>query len=211
MLSAFFRLAALTVVLGLMSLRHGVASSLPRFLPPSIPLPSVEVVRESCSSRRITVGLRLAQQDVGKPGVVYVAVHDDSQTRAFFLTAAGWVPWQGGMFPIHTVARDGLRNTTIQVPDPHLIGMDEGFTQWNLLVGYGALSEADERLVQRYVQGVELAKTRSQGGPAHAVHPDQFRLALVQKDLTDNGKYQVALRWDSAAYVNAHSPFCSEY
>lgn len=129
-------------------------------------------------------------QDMGRPGIVFVGMHDASRTQAKFLSGDNWYDWQSGLFPVYAVRSGGLVNQQFTLP---LNGLLAG-GGWKLYVGYGALSDQDEMRVQQGITAVNAARAVLGGqGQVTSVDPDHHRRTLVQTDLVRLGKY---------AYVN---------
>lgn len=125
-------------------------------------------------------------QDLGRPGIVFVGMHDASRTQAMFLSGDNWYDWQSGLFPVYAVRSNGLGNQQFTIP---LNGLLAG-GGWKLYVGYGALGDQDEARVQQGVLAVKAARAvRGGQGQVASVDPDHYRRTLVQADLVRLGKY----------------------
>jgi len=134
----------------------------------------------------VTFSLQINAADRGRPGIVYVGMHDEANTSAMFLTGSQWSAWQSGLFPPFQVARGGLIDQRITVPlNPYLAGGG-----WRLYAGYGALSANDEARVQAYAQTIDKVKLVT-GKPVASIDQDHYRRTLVQADLASGGKYAV--------------------
>lgn len=134
--------------------------------------------------------LPVSTYDRGRPGLLYVAMHDANMTQAAFLTSGKWSAWTGGLFPAYSIASSGLSQVTISLPLPPALAGGG----WKLYAGYGALSVDSESRVQAALDAVSAAKALTgNAGGIYAVDPDHYRRTLIQTDMTQGGKY---------AYVN---------
>ncbi|NTB05922.1 hypothetical protein [Agrobacterium tumefaciens] len=132
----------------------------------------------------VTFTLQINGADRGRPGLIYVGMHDEANTSAMFLTGNEWTVWQSGLFPPYQVARSGLVDQRITIPlNPYLAGGG-----WRLYAGYGALSTNDEARVQAYTQTIDKVKLVT-GKPVASIDHDHYRRTLVQADLAASGKY----------------------
>ncbi|MBN3815196.1 hypothetical protein G3N57_00610 [Paraburkholderia sp. Se-20369] len=135
-----------------------------------------------------SITLPIMSVDVGRPGLLYIGMHDPSMSSAAFFANGSWVGYQGGLFPINSLV-SGLSNTQLVVPlPPPLAGGG-----WKLYVGYGALSVAAENQVQAAINAINAAKALNINAAVGAVDPNHYRRTLMQSDMTQAGKY---------AYVN---------
>ncbi|APA90223.1 hypothetical protein BJG93_34465 (plasmid) [Paraburkholderia sprentiae WSM5005] len=122
--------------------------------------------------------------DVGRPGLLYIGMHDPSLSSAAFFVNSAWTAYQGGLFPINSIVA-GLSNTQLFVPlPPELAGGG-----WKLYVGYGALSAASENQVQMAINAIDAAKALNANAAVGAVDPNHYRRTLMQSDMTQAGKY----------------------
>lgn len=135
-----------------------------------------------------SVTLPIMSGDVGRPGLLYIGMHDPSMSSAAFFVNGSWTSYQGGLFPINSLI-SGLSNTQLLIPlPPPLAGGG-----WKLYVGYGALSVAAENQVQAAINAINAAKALNVSAGVAAVDPNHYRRTLMQSDMTQAGKY---------AYVN---------
>ncbi|KAA0178825.1 hypothetical protein FX016_23115 [Cupriavidus gilardii] len=133
----------------------------------------------------VSIAMPVASADSGRPGLLYVGMHDAGMSQAAFLTSAGWQPYQGGLFPVYSIVKGGLASTRLVLPlNPNLAGGG-----WKLYVGYGALSAEAEARVQQAVVATATAKAMNPKGAIAAVDPDHYRRTLVQTDMTQAGKF----------------------
>lgn len=121
--------------------------------------------------------------DQGLPGLIYVGAIDPSQSGAKFFSG-GWQATGGGMLPIYAVERVGLKTSDITFP------LDPEFDGWNVYVGYGALTQADEQKVRARRIAMDRAKERNPNVAANPITDDHLRATLIQMDMTNNTKYR---------------------
>lgn len=146
---------------------------------------SVKKVRLFCQRQRpyITFTLPINTSDQGRPGLLYIGMHDPAMSQANFLRNHTWLNWQSGLFPVYAVMRGGLYSTRLTIPlPPRITG-----SGWHLYAGYGALSIEDELRVQRAIDTVNKAKALNLN--ISGVEPDHYRRSLIQMDMSKNGKY----------------------
>ncbi|CAB3755839.1 hypothetical protein [Paraburkholderia humisilvae] len=156
---------------------------------------AVTGVQVSCRGLQpyVTFTLPINGADQGRPGLVYIGMHDPSMSHAAFLTGNAWSNWTDGMFPVYAIVTNGLFSTTITLPLPYALAGGG----WHLYAGYGALSDADESQVQDAINAIDAAKSLSASAAAAlgvsavvaAIDPDHYRRTLIQTDMTKNGKY----------------------
>ncbi|NLP65498.1 hypothetical protein [Paraburkholderia sacchari] len=131
-----------------------------------------------------SVTLPIMSGDVGRPGLLYIGMHDPSMSSAAFFVNGAWMAYQGGLFPVNSLV-SGLSNTQLFVPlPPQLAGGG-----WKLYVGYGALSAAAENQVQAAINAINAAKALNVNAAVGAVDPNHYRRTLMQSDMTQAGKY----------------------
>lgn len=122
--------------------------------------------------------------DGGRPGLLYIGMHDPSMSSAAFLTSSGWTGYQGGLFPINSIVTS-LNNKQLLIPlPPELAGGG-----WKLYVGYGALSATAENQVQMAINAINAAKAMNANAAVGAVDPNNYRRTLMQSDMTQAGKF----------------------
>ncbi|MGP8437797.1 hypothetical protein ACT2FY_38900 [Paraburkholderia fungorum] len=122
--------------------------------------------------------------DVGRPGLLYIGMHDPSMSSAAFFMNGAWTGYQGGLFPINSIVA-GLSNKQFVLPLPPALA-GEG---WKLYVGYGALSATAENQVQMAINAINAAKAMNVNAAVGAVDPNHYRRTLMQSDMTQAGKY----------------------
>lgn len=147
---------------------------------------NVSNVQVYCQGTQPIANLTLPVQsaDVGRPGLLYIGMHDPSMSQAAFFVNGVWVGYQGGLFPVNSIVA-GLNNTQLQVPLPPVLAGGG----WKLYVGYGALSLAAESQVQAAINAINAAKALNVNAAVGAVDPNHYRRTLMQSDMTQAGKY----------------------
>jgi hypothetical protein len=133
----------------------------------------------------VTFTLPIEAPDQGRPGLLYIGMHDPSMSQADLLTTNGWMGYAGGMLPVYSVARAGLTPVTITLPLPPVLAGGG----WSLYAGYGALSASAESQVEAAITAVNDARALGASGVIASVDPDHYRRSLIQGDMTQNGKY----------------------
>ncbi|MGY8527612.1 hypothetical protein [Paracidovorax citrulli] len=162
---------------------------------PNLRVLDAEVV---CQNYRPFVSLTLPVMpaDVGRPGLLYVGMHDPNMAHAAFLSGAAWHRYQGGLFPVYSTVQGGLGSSRLLLPlNEYVAG-----SGWKLYVGYGALSSLAESRVAQASAAIEAAKAISPKAITGTVDADHYRRTLIQTDMSQGGKF---------AYVDTgveHSP-----
>lgn len=184
------RVAALTKAVGVMMFCGTAMAAAPYLVPDSTI--SIANVQTYCNYDQpfVRVDLLINAADVGRPGLLYVGSHNQTQTQAQFYTEA-WQNWNGSLFPIHTIVRGGLTGTTLSIP------LNDVFQKqgWKLYIGYGALSVADEMKVQRMLEALNKVKAKFPERNIQAVDPDHIRRVMIQDNMTRNVKYRYVRAW----------------
>jgi hypothetical protein len=124
--------------------------------------------------------------DQGLPGLLYVGAVDPAQTDARFFSE-GWRETGSGLMPIYAVERAGLKATDILFP------LAPEFAGWNVYVGYGALTQADEQKVRARRAALDRAKERQPNMKPNPISDDHLRATLIQMDMANNTKYRRVL------------------
>lgn len=184
------RVAALTKAVGVMMFCGTAMAAAPYLVPDSTI--SIANVQTYCNYDQpfVRVDLLINAADVGRPGLLYVGSHNQTQTQAQFYTEA-WQDWNGSLFPIHTIVRGGLTGTTLSIPLNDVL-QKQG---WKLYIGYGALSVADEMKVQRMLEALNKVKAKFPERNIQAVDPDHIRRVMIQDNMTRNVKYRYVRAW----------------
>lgn len=133
----------------------------------------------------VTFTLPIEAPDQGRPGLLYIGMRDPAMSQADLLTSSGWLGYTGGMLPVYSVVRSGLTPVTLTLPLPPALAGGG----WSLYAGYGALSAPAESQVEAAITAVNEAKALGASGVIASVDPDHYRRALIQTDMTQNGKY----------------------
>ncbi|MCY0853038.1 hypothetical protein [Cupriavidus sp. D39] len=159
---------------------------------PFVPGPSTITVANQtlgCAGRTpvVTLNLLVNPEDAGRPGLIYVGVHDPQQMQAALLNQdSAWEAFTGAALIPHIVRRDGLSSVRLNIP----LSSSPSYQGWSLYVGYGALTLASEAMVQKAVVAVAGVKARYPDRPVPAVDEDHFKRSLIQEDMRKNTKYR---------------------
>jgi hypothetical protein len=121
--------------------------------------------------------------DQGLPGLLYVAAVAPAQTDAKFFSD-GWRETGSGVMPIYAVERAGLKAADIMFP------LVQEIAEWNVYVGYGALTQADEQKVRARRVALDRAKERQPNLKPNPITDDHLRATLIQMDMANNTKYR---------------------
>jgi hypothetical protein len=159
------------------------------------PAPTIraEYVSSYCDGNRpiAVINLHINGDDVGLPGILYVAMHDPAEQQASYAVAGSndWYEYGGeAMYPPYAVVTAGLQDVSLRLA--------AGPVDWKLYVGYGALTPRAEAIVQAG-QSV-VAKARAMGRAVTGIDPNHHRRALVQEDMKRNAKFINVLTWGPA-------------
>ncbi|CAB3919601.1 Uncharacterised protein [Achromobacter xylosoxidans] len=133
----------------------------------------------------------------GQPGAVFVGAHDPGERIAYFLTGSGWERYDGGLFPIYRRFDGGL---PAEVPVRTLLPLASDNTapveNWSIYIGYGILTPAAMDMIKTRREALnELRPQRVAEGTWNPSYDsdDQFKWALVHKNLVDNSQYLKAI------------------
>lgn len=129
-------------------------------------------------------------EHLGRPGLVYLALKSEWQGDVtYFLDVNGvWSAWTGGMFPVTAVYRNGLTSINVQADVTQYL--NGGYA---LYVGYGVFTAEMEQNVAVRRQAIERAKATPRGSQIRDISDDDYRRAMVEKDMRDNGRYTKVL------------------
>ncbi|WP_207002665.1 hypothetical protein [Trinickia mobilis] len=136
--------------------------------------------------------------EAGQPGLVFVGMYNPAKTQADYLAQSGaWGTYQGGLYPPYGRYDAGLPGSVqVLVPLPGNDGTTNAVLGWTMYVGYGVLTPDAQAQVQARRSALNSMRAqRIAAGTWNAAYDsdDQFKWSLVQKDLTDNGKYHLSL------------------
>lgn len=130
----------------------------------------------------------------GQPGLVWVGMHNPDKTAAYLLTLQGsWVQYDGGLLQPAGRYDGGLPaafNVDVALPRPFASTGD--FVGWQIYEGHGVYTkDAQDKVATRRSILNEVKPSRVAAGTWNAEYDsdDRVKWALVQKDMTDNGKY----------------------
>lgn len=131
--------------------------------------------------------------DAGQPGLFWFGVLSPDQQRGAVLTPYGWQAYQGGNYPFHSRHDGGLRaSLTLHVPLPGNALTTAEYVGFGVYLGHGVYTAtaqqqvASRRASLNRVKPDMVAKGRWR---ADFDTDDSFIWTMIQKDMTDNGKY----------------------
>lgn len=134
----------------------------------------------------------------GQPGAVFVGAHDPGKREAYFLTPRGWERYEGGLYGVYQRFDEGL---PAALPLQSLLPKGISWTSrevvdWSIYIGFGVLTpEAQDMVKSRREALNELKPQRVAEGrwDANYDSDDQFKWALVQRNMVDNSLYQMSV------------------
>ncbi len=131
--------------------------------------------------------------DAGTPGLFYLGVLSPDQKTGAVMTGQGWTAYQGGLYPFQARYDAGLPGSiTFSIPFP---GYDLSTGSWagySIYAGHGAFNQQGMQAVQSRRAGLnEMKPIRVKNGTWRAEYDsdEQFILSVIQKNMTDGGKY----------------------
>lgn len=143
----------------------------------------------------VEADILINDEDRGLPGVLYVGTTNQQHSEAYFATSGGWQGFSSGLIPPYQILSSGLSNTTVRLyvltMPPLMYGSES--SAHNVYFGYGALTVANERLVQSSIAAVQRVKQQFPDKKISSIEPDHMRLTLVQDNMTKNAKYQFVI------------------
>lgn len=149
-----------------------------------------------CENDRPVLTFTATTKDAGKPGLLWIGVHTPDKKFGYFLNLNGvWEQYTGGLYPPNKRFDGGLpERARMRVPLPSQAnGADStaAFAGWEIYVGYGALTKADEEVIKTRRKAIQDARKSGQKLD-HPEYDSDERLAwaLVQKNMVDNQKYR---------------------
>lgn len=136
--------------------------------------------------------------DTGQPGIFWLGLGSQSLSVADYVDQTGnWQSYQSGLFPPTNVYQNGLPPIVqMSVPFPGQPTSTAGYVGWIVGVGEGVLTPASQQLIAQRRAALNSAKNvemAAGGWNAAYESDDQYKLALVQTDMTANKKYQQVL------------------
>lgn len=167
--------------------------------PPSLRVVNIRTFCVNNLSPYLQADLVINEEDKGLPGVIYVGTLDDGKQNPHFLGPNGWTAWGSGTIPVYSIMREGLA-VPVRPLQQQTVGVTLDLSSLpamgsqSIYMGYGALSAKSEKAVQGGIDAVVMMRKKfpdRQLPPS--VDPDMHRLALVQDDMTRNGKYNFVL------------------
>lgn len=150
-----------------------------------------EYVSSYCEGSRpsVVVNLHINATDLGRPGILFVGMLDPDEHRVSYAVAGSnnWYEYSGeALYPPYAVVTGGLQDVALRLA--------AGPAAWKLYLGYGALTERSESMVQAAMDVVAKARERGRAN-VPTVDPNHYRRALVQQDMERNGKFIHVLTW----------------
>ena len=150
---------------------------------PSITALNVQVFCQG-TQPYVSFVLPVAYADMGRAGMVFVSMRDQSGTAAMFLQGASWLPWESGLFPAYTSMSSGMTSQSFTLPlNGYLAGGG-----WMLYAGYGVLTDDAESSVRSYIDTVRKTEDIVHK-KVNSIDPDHYRRTLIQADMVKSGKY----------------------
>lgn len=132
-------------------------------------------------------------QESGAAGLFWVGVVSPDQKLGAFLTPKGWVPYEGGLYPIQARYDGGLPlSISLNIPLPDSSASTNQWAGYTLYAGHGIYDQdmrqmvIDRRSALQTVKPDMVAKGRWR---PEFDSDDHFILTLVQMNMTRNKKY----------------------
>ncbi|MCW3587400.1 hypothetical protein [Burkholderia cenocepacia] len=172
-----------------------VGTARAQFMWPGLGNPAARA-KFTCWSRDGTVHYKhkVVVNEAGQPGLIWVGMHNPGKTAAYLLDQHGqWQKYDGGLLPPAGRFDGGLPATMdvdVQLPEPG--PSTNWFVGWEIYEGYGVYTKASQdKVATRRAILNEVKPSRVAEGKWSPEYDsdDRFKWALVQKDMTDNGKY----------------------
>jgi hypothetical protein len=142
----------------------------------------------------------VAVDEAGLPGLIWVGMHNPAKTAAYLLDLqGGWDAYNGGLLSPAGRYDNGLPGTLVidvALPPGSTPGTTDAYVGWQIYEGHGVLTQKSIQQVAQRRQALDAIKpSRVAAGtwPASYDSDDQIKWSLVQKDMTDNGKYVLAM------------------
>lgn len=152
----------------------------------------------------------VAISEPGQPGLVWVGMHNPQKTAAYLLNLqGGWDAYKGGLLSPAGRYDGGLPAAMIvdvPLPPGSSFGTNDAYVGWQIYEGHGVYTAQAQKIVaQRRATLNEIKPSRVAAGTWNPIYDsdEQIQWSLVQKDMTDNGKYVAVL---SVPLVNCTPP-----
>lgn len=154
--------------------------------------PTVQAGEVKCVDDQPTYLETYQIPQAGRPGLVFVGAHNPDETIGSFLTPTGWTQYEGGLYQPYLRYDNGLPpSVTIKSILPSTDRSTVTEQGWSIYVGYGVLTpEAMDQVKNRRDALNEIKPQRVAEGKWDPSYDsdDSFKLALVQKNMTDNNQ-----------------------
>jgi hypothetical protein len=137
--------------------------------------------------------------DAGKVGLTFLGVLSQDQTVGAVLNMSdGWIPYEGGLYPPHRRYDSGMPGTvTVNVPFPkdaygNQPNTTSAWVGYSIYMGHGFYTTEAQRMVstrRTYLNSIKADKQAKGTWRSEYDDDNLFMWSLVQKNMTDNGKY----------------------
>ncbi len=128
------------------------------------------------------------EQDAGTPGLVYLAMVDPAKKNAyFFISQNVWNKWDGGLFPILSIERNGVQPMQITAD---LGTAYKAYAGYTLYVGYGLHHPEMETVVSKRRQGLNKARQAFPDRNIYDPGDDYMRRSLIERELRDTQRFK---------------------
>jgi hypothetical protein len=135
--------------------------------------------------------------DAGVPGLLFLGVLAPDKSIGAAMTESGWVQYEGGLYPFMTRFDTAFPATTKRsLPFPAGSSSTQQYVGYGVYIGHGVLSPAAQAMVMARRAGLTEAKPSMIAAGTWTKEyesDDRFKWSLVQKDMTDNNKFALAL------------------
>jgi hypothetical protein len=135
-------------------------------------------------NEKISLNLHV-DDDVGIPGLVYLAIRYPTTNKAYFYTTEQkWEEWDSGAMPVYRIMRNGLEDMTIEAPlnGPHFVGSE-------VYVGYGRYTSQIDAEVANRRDAITRIEQEFPDRPVYDPGDDYVRRQLIEKEMKDNQRY----------------------
>ncbi|WP_157896873.1 hypothetical protein [Acidovorax carolinensis] len=154
---------------------------------------SAEVV---CDGGKTTPILKISYgtgKDARTPGLFWIGILSEDQTKGSFLTTRGWEDYQGGLYPYQARFDGGLApviNLSTALPGSYTSTV--AWVGYRVYVGHGVYSQENRQRVANRRAVLDASKERlvAKGGWRPEYETDEYYIwTLVQRDMMNNKKY----------------------
>jgi hypothetical protein len=131
--------------------------------------------------------------DAGTPGLFWLGIISSNQTAGAVLTPSGWQTYTGGLYPFAARYDGGLSSTiTKTLTLPNGATNTSAYAGYSLYVGDGVYTAAAQAQVterRTMLNSMKASMVTTGTWSTSYDSDDSYIWSLVQKDMTDNGKY----------------------